>query len=52
MNCVNLVFSVDLVRYLGLKEVEFYYVQMKAGDCVYIPYKWLVLRDLYVLCVS
>jgi lysine-specific demethylase 8 len=32
--------SVDLIKYPGLKDVEFYFVQMEPGDCLYIPYKW------------
>ncbi|XP_062510635.1 bifunctional peptidase and arginyl-hydroxylase JMJD5-like isoform X2 [Corticium candelabrum] len=32
--------SVDLSKYPGFKDVEFYFARMEAGDCLYIPYKW------------
>ena len=36
-----LFFSVDFTKFPGMAEVEYYYhVNMTAGDCLYIPYKW------------
>ncbi|XP_064608195.1 bifunctional peptidase and arginyl-hydroxylase JMJD5-like [Liolophura sinensis] len=33
--------AVDYTKYPGLAEVEFVYVNMTAGDCLYIPYRWI-----------
>ncbi|CAG2214027.1 tRNA wybutosine-synthesizing protein 5-like isoform X1 [Mytilus edulis] len=33
--------SVDYTKYPGLSEVEFYHTNLSAGDCLYIPYKWI-----------
>lgn len=33
--------SVDYTKYPGLAEIEFYHVNLTAGDCLYIPYKWI-----------
>eukprot|EP00927_Polykrikos_kofoidii_P020017 TRINITY_DN19421_c0_g1_i1.p1 TRINITY_DN19421_c0_g1~~TRINITY_DN19421_c0_g1_i1.p1 ORF type:complete len:372 (-),score=69.80 TRINITY_DN19421_c0_g1_i1:378-1451(-) len=30
----------DLVKYPGWSDVDFSYVDMNPGDCVYIPYQW------------
>ncbi|XP_013416768.1 tRNA wybutosine-synthesizing protein 5 [Lingula anatina] len=32
---------VDFDKYPGLREVEYYHVNLTAGDCLYIPYKWI-----------
>lgn len=31
---------VDFVKYPGLAQVEYHYVEMQPGDCLYIPYGW------------
>ena len=31
---------VDFVKYPGLAKVEYHYVEMQPGDCLYIPYRW------------
>ncbi|XP_071503904.1 bifunctional peptidase and arginyl-hydroxylase JMJD5-like [Diadema antillarum] len=33
--------EVDMEKYPGMRDVEFYYAKMFPGDCVYIPYKWI-----------
>ncbi|XP_076466730.1 tRNA wybutosine-synthesizing protein 5-like [Babylonia areolata] len=33
--------SVDLTKYPAVGEIEFYHVNLTAGDCLYIPYKWI-----------
>ncbi|XP_021377379.1 tRNA wybutosine-synthesizing protein 5-like isoform X2 [Mizuhopecten yessoensis] len=33
--------SVDYTAYPGLAEVEYIHVSMEAGDCLYIPYRWI-----------
>ncbi|XP_041352546.1 uncharacterized protein LOC121371008 [Gigantopelta aegis] len=33
--------SVDYEKYPGLAEVEYYHVNMSAGDCLFIPYMWI-----------
>lgn len=33
--------SVDLRKYPKLAEVEFYHINMTAGDCLYIPHRWI-----------
>ncbi|KAK7473978.1 hypothetical protein BaRGS_00034807 [Batillaria attramentaria] len=33
--------SVDLTLYRKLAQVEFYHINMTAGDCLYIPYRWI-----------
>ncbi|KAK7494822.1 hypothetical protein BaRGS_00013949 [Batillaria attramentaria] len=33
--------SVDLTKHPKLAEVEFYHINMTAGDCLYIPYIWI-----------
>ena len=33
-------FSVDYSKYSGLLGAEYYHVNLSAGDCFYIPYKW------------
>ena len=40
-------FRVDFVKYPSLKDVEYFKVTMEPGDCIFIPYKWWVLRKLY-----
>mmetsp|Transcript_81133 Transcript_81133/g.196719 ORF Transcript_81133/g.196719 Transcript_81133/m.196719 type:complete len:119 (+) Transcript_81133:1-357(+) len=30
----------DLVKYPGWRDVEWSYVDLEPGDCVYIPYQW------------
>ncbi|XP_071113454.1 tRNA wybutosine-synthesizing protein 5-like [Haliotis cracherodii] len=32
---------VDFTKFPGLAEVEFFHVHMTAGDCLYIPYRWI-----------
>ncbi|XP_060067702.1 tRNA wybutosine-synthesizing protein 5-like [Ylistrum balloti] len=32
---------VDYTVYPGLAEVDFIHVSMEAGDCLYIPYRWI-----------
>ncbi|XP_065837981.1 uncharacterized protein [Oscarella lobularis] len=31
---------VDFVKFPGMMDVEYEYVKMEAGDCLYIPFKW------------
>lgn len=33
--------SVDYTKFPGMAEVEFYHVNITAGDCLYIPYQWI-----------
>lgn len=33
--------AVDYTKYPGLAEVEFVHVNITAGDCLYIPYRWI-----------
>ncbi|XP_060584355.1 tRNA wybutosine-synthesizing protein 5-like [Ruditapes philippinarum] len=33
--------SVDYTKFPGMAEVEFYHVDIAAGDCLYIPYHWI-----------
>ena len=33
-------YRVDFVKYPGLAKVEYHYVEMQPGDCLYIPYRW------------
>ncbi|KAL8599253.1 hypothetical protein ACOMHN_007968 [Nucella lapillus] len=33
--------SVDLTQSPSLKDMEFHHVTLVAGDCLYIPYKWI-----------
>ena len=33
-------YRVDFVKYPGLAKVEYHYVEMQPGDCLYIPYGW------------
>ncbi|KAL4233739.1 hypothetical protein ACF0H5_008419 [Mactra antiquata] len=33
--------SVDYTKFPGMSEVEFYHVDITAGDCLYIPYLWI-----------
>lgn len=33
--------SVDYTKFPGMAEVEFYHVNVTAGDCLYIPYLWI-----------
>lgn len=33
--------SVDYTKYPGLADVEFYTINITAGDCLFIPYKWI-----------
>ncbi|XP_041462941.1 bifunctional peptidase and arginyl-hydroxylase JMJD5-like [Lytechinus variegatus] len=33
--------SVDMIKYPGLRNVEFYKAKLFPGDCIYIPYKWI-----------
>ncbi|KAL3883788.1 hypothetical protein ACJMK2_030019 [Sinanodonta woodiana] len=33
--------SVDYLKYPDLADVEFYHVNVSAGDCLYIPYRWI-----------
>ncbi|CAH1798269.1 unnamed protein product [Owenia fusiformis] len=33
--------KVDYTKYPGLAEVEFYHTTMNAGDCLFIPFKWI-----------
>lgn len=33
--------SVDMVKYPGMRDVEFFNAKMFPGDCLYIPYKWI-----------
>ncbi|KAK7108102.1 hypothetical protein V1264_015897 [Littorina saxatilis] len=33
--------SVDLTKFPGLADAEFYHVNVTAGDCLYIPYRWI-----------
>ena len=35
-------FSVDFTKFPGMADVEYYHVNLSAGDCLYIPYKWYV----------
>ncbi|XP_035687656.1 uncharacterized protein LOC118423565 isoform X2 [Branchiostoma floridae] len=32
--------AVDFTKYPGMREVEYYRVNMTAGDCLYVPYMW------------
>ncbi|XP_019623027.1 PREDICTED: probable serine/threonine-protein kinase kinX [Branchiostoma belcheri] len=32
--------AVDFTEYPGMREVEYYRVNMTAGDCLYVPYMW------------
>ncbi|CAH1227031.1 TYW5 [Branchiostoma lanceolatum] len=32
--------SVDFTKYPGMREVDYYRVNMTAGDCLYVPYMW------------
>jgi len=32
--------KMDLIKYPGWKTVEWSYVDLEAGDCVYIPFQW------------
>jgi len=32
--------KVDLIKYPGWRDVKWSYVDMEAGDCVFIPYQW------------
>ncbi|XP_062575228.1 tRNA wybutosine-synthesizing protein 5-like [Saccostrea cucullata] len=34
-------YSVDYTKYPGLADVEFYTINLTAGDCLFIPYKWI-----------
>lgn len=33
--------KVDMIKYPGLRNVEFYKAKLFPGDCIYIPYKWM-----------
>ena len=33
--------AVDYLRYKNIHAVEFYHVHLQAGDCLYIPFKWI-----------
>ena len=33
--------AVDMAKYGGLSKVPWYNVSVEAGDCLYLPYKWL-----------
>ncbi|XP_074657729.1 tRNA wybutosine-synthesizing protein 5-like [Tubulanus polymorphus] len=33
--------KVDFTKYKKMNEVEFYHVHLSAGDCMFIPYKWI-----------
>jgi len=33
--------NVDYDRYPGLVGIEFYHVNISAGDCLFVPYKWI-----------
>ncbi|KAL5010674.1 hypothetical protein ScPMuIL_012979 [Solemya velum] len=33
--------NVDYTVYPGLAEIEYYHVNLSAGDCLFIPYKWI-----------
>ncbi|XP_052244595.1 tRNA wybutosine-synthesizing protein 5-like [Dreissena polymorpha] len=33
--------AVDYTKYPGMAKVEFYHVNVSAGDCLYIPYLWV-----------
>lgn len=33
--------SVDLLKYPDVANIMFYNVSLKAGDCLYIPFKWI-----------
>ncbi|XP_052808488.1 tRNA wybutosine-synthesizing protein 5-like [Mya arenaria] len=33
--------AVDYTKYPGMAQVEFYHVNVSAGDCLYIPYLWI-----------
>ncbi|CAH1271383.1 JMJD7 [Branchiostoma lanceolatum] len=32
--------AVDFTKFPGMREVEYHRVNMTAGDCLYIPYRW------------
>ncbi|XP_078604682.1 bifunctional peptidase and (3S)-lysyl hydroxylase Jmjd7-like [Branchiostoma floridae x Branchiostoma japonicum] len=32
--------AVDFTKFPGMREVEYHRVNMSAGDCLYIPYRW------------
>ena len=34
--------SVDFTKYKGIETIEYYNVELNAGDCLYIPLKWLI----------
>lgn len=33
--------QVDYTKYPGMADVDFYHVNLTAGDCLYIPYLWI-----------
>ncbi|XP_067946178.1 uncharacterized protein [Watersipora subatra] len=33
--------NVDLSKYPGVPQVDFLYADVEAGDCLYIPFKWI-----------
>lgn len=34
--------DIDYEKYPDLAEAEYLHADIKAGDCLYIPYSWLV----------
>lgn len=32
--------SVDYEQFPGIEDLEYYKVNISAGDCIYIPFKW------------
>lgn len=38
--CIYLTISVDNSKFPGIEKLEYYFVSLEAGDCLYIPFRW------------